>query len=213
MIVAVGTGVRVGVRDGVAVAAPRCCGESAFVAAGEAVKVGVLVRVGVDVGSAVRVGVLDGTGVDVGRGVTVGVLVGTCVAVGSGVRVGEGVHVAVGATVWVGEGTGVEVLVAVEVAVGAAVEVAVFEGTAVATSPVGVMVGGSPCSVKVPEVFQPVPIKIWTSYWPGSQACASWPQVVMPIPAGELFQEDVSMYFRPPLLYQSAVHWILTPTG
>ncbi len=86
--------------------------------------------------------------------------------------VGEAVHVAVGAG-RVGEGVGVQVAVGVGlgVAVGltVAVGLGVLDGVLVGGTgdgpmvAVGVMVGGSPCSVKVADVRQPVPINIWTS--------------------------------------------------
>lgn len=47
-----------------------------------------------------------------------------------------------------------------EVAVGKGVLVGVFEGTVVGNDvAVGVMVGGWPDKIKVPEAFQPVPTK------------------------------------------------------
>jgi hypothetical protein len=102
--------------------------------------------------------VLDGFAVAVG-GTGVLVLDGLAVALGGTVvfvPVGFSVAVGCGACVEVPEGvadggTTVEVQVAVE---GKAVDVAVR---------VGVIVGGSPWSANVPEDFQPVPIKIWTS--------------------------------------------------
>ncbi len=84
-----------------------------------------------------------GEGVRVDVAVGVGLAVGVLVAVGAGLAVGVGLIVAVGLGVLDGVlvgGTG--------------------DGPIVA---VGVIVGGSPCSVNVPEALQPVPIKIWTS--------------------------------------------------
>ena len=72
-----------------------------------------------------------------------------------------------GAGVRVGDGAGVHVYVTVGLAVG--VRLGVLVGVTVggievgAIVPVGVIVGGSPCSVNMPDVFQPVPTKIWTS--------------------------------------------------
>ncbi len=64
-----------------------------------------------------------------------------------------------GTAVCVGVGSGVSVLVGVADGMG----VGVLDGTAVAGSGVGVVVGGSPTRANVPELLQPVPIKIWTS--------------------------------------------------
>ena len=55
--------------------------------------------------------------------------------------------------------------------VGVAVDVGGFVGVKVWVAVfVGVIVGGSPCKVKVPLTLNSAPIKIRTSYCPGSQA-------------------------------------------
>ncbi len=156
-LVAVLAGFGVGVLDGV--------GDEVTVAVGVRVLVGV------------RVGVADGDGVAVSVLVGVAVLNTNCgnrggfVAVGDAVGLGVSVRVAVGVAVRVAVGIGVRVLVDVGVWVGTAgwvgllVAVAV-PGTVVGEGPtveVGVIVGGSPWRANVPEAFQPVPTKIWTS--------------------------------------------------
>ena len=75
-------------------------------------------------------------------------------AVEEGVLLGvfDAVNVAVGSGVFVAVEEGVNV------------EVDVFEGVIVdVDEAVGVLVGGSPVKVKVPEDFQSLPTNIWTS--------------------------------------------------
>lgn len=68
----------------------------------------------------------------------------------------------VGAEVAVGLEVAVET--GLEVIVGMGVWVEVFDGTIVGISVgVGVMVGGSPVKAKLPDAFQLVPTKTWTS--------------------------------------------------
>lgn len=97
----------------------------------------------------------------VGVRVKVGVRVGTMVAVGRGVLVRVGVRVMVGVRVgvMVGEAVGVKVGVAL-----------------------GRTVGAFPVTVNRPEIFQNVPLKIWTSYSPDSHAEGSGAQSVYPYP-------------------------------
>ena len=115
--VAVGMGVRVCVGDGVGVGEGVCVGVA--VGVGEGVGDGVGVLVGDAVGVLVTVGVCVGDGVDVfvGAGVrggdavgtAVGVLVGVAVCVAAGTRVCVGVAVRVGSGVAVCVGAGVAV--------------------------------------------------------------------------------------------------------
>lgn len=110
----------------------------------------------------VNVTVGQGVGVKVGVGLRYGVLVG---GTGLGVCVGRGVRV--------------------DVAVG--VKVSVFVGVLV-----GKEVGGIPVTSKKPETFQVNPVKICTSYVPGSHSCCSGFQSVKPRPPVSPSQGKVS---------------------
>ena len=87
--------------------------------------------------------------------------------VGWGVAEGQGVDEGTG----VGDGNAV--FVAVLVRVGDLDAVGVALGTAV---------GGSPSTVKLPLRFHVKPVKICTSYSPGSHSCGSASQSVNPSP-------------------------------
>jgi hypothetical protein len=171
-------------------------------AVGQRVFVGVIVM-GVAVGQRVFVGVGDGEGKRVlvavaGRGVGEGPKVGVGVRVGVAVRVGVvvrvGVAVRVGVVVRVGVGVGdavgIEVLVGVREAVG-----------------LGGGVGASPSTMKRPEIFHAVPIKIRTSYSPGSHSQAGGSQSVKPKPPEPPSQGLLSKNTSSVPRYQRALHW------
>lgn len=122
----------------------------------------------------VNVTVGQGVGVKVGVGLRYGVLVG---GTGLGVCVGRGVRV--GISVAVGRGVRVDVEVGVKVSV--------FVGVLV-----GKEVGGIPVTSKKPETFQVNPVKICTSYVPGSHSCCSGFQSVKPRPPVSPSQGKVS---------------------
>jgi hypothetical protein len=118
--------------------------------------------VAVDVEVGILVAVLDA----VGELVEPDVLLKACGELGTAVLVGWRVAVGTGAGVRVFVGTAVEVPEGVAVdgmGVNAAVSVKLGGNDVGAVVGVGVMVGGSPCKVKLPDAFQPVPTKICTS--------------------------------------------------
>jgi len=159
-------------------------------AVGQRVFVGVIVM-GVAVGQRVFVGVGDGEGKRVlvavaGRGVGEGPKVGVVVRVGVAVRVGVGVRVGV----WVGDAVGIGVLVGVREAVG-----------------LGGWVGASPSTKKRPDIFHAVPIKIRTSYSPGSHSQAGGSQSVKPKPPEPPSQGLLSKNTSSVPRYQRALHW------
>jgi len=113
------------------------------------------------------------------------VKVGWRVSVGDGViSVAVGQRVIVGLSVAVGVlGVGEMVALAVEVAEAVKVGVTVAVGTRVVVGDgVNVDEGGSPSTVKIPERSQSNPIKICTTYSPGSQVSASGSQSENPAP-------------------------------
>lgn len=86
-----------------------------------------------------------------------------------------------------GIGVGVSVGRGVRVGVAVGVGVTVFVGVFV-----GKAVGGIPVISKKPETFQFKPVKICTSYVPGSHSCGSGSQSVKPRPPVSPSQGRVS---------------------
>lgn len=129
------------------------------------------------------------------------------VAVGHGVRLGVRVQVGKGVRVAVRVGVGPRVAVAVAVPVAVRVAVAVFVAVAVGVA-VGVTVGvgGSPVTVKDPLTLQSWPIKMRTSYGPGSHSLAEGCQSEYPYPPDPPSQGFVSANTRVSPRYHRAVH-------
>lgn len=123
--------------------------------------------------------------------VAVGIRVGVLVGVGVGLLVGFGVAVLVTVGVSVG------------IRVGVNVGVAVFVGIAVG---VGVDVAGAPTISKEPDIFQEIPTKTWTSYFPGSHSSGDNFDSVNPYPPEAPFQGKDSYAINSLSLNHKAVH-------
>lgn len=122
-----------------------------------------------------------------------------------GVRVMVGVFVIVGVSVMVGvrDDVGVDVLVRVGDGPIVRVGVGVLDGGSVA-----VAVGGVPLMMKVPLApsIHWLPIKICTSYVPGTHASDEGFHSVYPYPPVPPFHGRVSKYTSCPSRYHKAVH-------